>query len=279
MREQTTCKLAITSDYYQSEGDPQPYLKRIAEAGFTHIHWCHHWATDFFYSDHETGQIRQWLEEYGLRLLNLHASHGKEKYWVSPSEYQRLSGIELVKNRIQMAAFLEAKVVIVHIPTTRPRETRPAWLELTRKSLDLLEPFAMRYSMRLAVENMPDDDWEMLETVLGEYHPGYMGLCYDSGHANLNGGDFAHLERLKDRLIAVHLHDNDGASDQHKIPFTGTFDWETLAGVIAASAYRECLNLEVHIRNSGDTDEVGFLQHTYQAGKQLAAMIDGRRMA
>ncbi len=30
--------LSITPDYVESTGDPQPYLERIAAAGFTHIH-------------------------------------------------------------------------------------------------------------------------------------------------------------------------------------------------------------------------------------------------
>ncbi len=271
--------LAITSDYFQSEGDPQPYLKRIAEAGFTHIHWCHHWATDFLYSKPEVDQIERWLREYGLGLLNVHASHGKEKYWVSQTEYQRLAGIELVQNRIQMAARLGADVLIVHIPTTIPSYARAVWLVQIQKSLDELEPFARRHGIRLAVENMPGDDWEMLETVLPSYDPRYLGLCYDSGHANLQGNDFSHLEGLKDRLIAVHLHDNDGTGDQHKIPFNGTVDWQALCKVIASSAYQNMVNLEVQYGKSGNTNEEEFLNAAYQAGEKLTTIIAENRVA
>jgi hypothetical protein len=35
--------LAITSDYAKSTGCPEPHLRQIAEAGFSHVHWCHHW--------------------------------------------------------------------------------------------------------------------------------------------------------------------------------------------------------------------------------------------
>ena len=41
------------------------------------------------------------------------------------------------------------------------------------------------------------------------------------------------LDKLKGRLSSIHLHDNDGRSDQHRIPFTGTVDWPRLAGLIA----------------------------------------------
>ena len=31
-----------------------------------------------------------------------------------------------------------------------------------------------------------------------------------------------------DKLIALHLHDNDGISDQHLLPFDGTVNWKNI---------------------------------------------------
>jgi sugar phosphate isomerase/epimerase len=265
--------LAITSDYVQSLGDPQPYLRCIAEAGFSHLHWCHEWDTDRLYTREEIRQIGAWLKEYGLRLLNLHGSQGREKYWVSSVEAQRLAGIELVRNRLQMTARLGGEVVILHIPTFVPPEIRPEWLAHIRRSLDDIQPFARSHAVRVALENMDGDDFEMLETLLGEYDAGFLGLCYDSGHANLGGLGMKGLERLKERLIAVHLHDNDGLTDQHKLPFTGSIDWTALAHLLAASSYRQCLNLEVIIHETGIQDEAEFLRQAHQAGIQLNQLI------
>lgn len=268
--------LSITSDYFQSTGDPQPYLKRIAEAGFTHVHWCHEWFTDRIYTGEEIRQIEGWFKEYRLSLLNLHGSAGQEKFWVSSQENQRLAGIDLVQNRIEMAARLGSQVVIMHIPSTAPAEERPAWMVQIRKSLDDIEPFARRHSVIVALENMAGDDFEMLGTLLAEYDPDFLGLCYDSGHANMGGVGLDGLEPLKDRLTAVHLHDNDGMNDQHKIPFTGTVDWNRLTRIIHCSAYRECINLEVVIRATGIQDEAEFLRQSYNAGEKLAQMLDNK---
>ena len=84
-------QLSVTTDYFTATGNPGPYLERIARAGFTHIHWCHQWNTDFIYSRFEIAQIKEWLREYGLQLLDLHASHGQEKAWAStvPSRPRR----------------------------------------------------------------------------------------------------------------------------------------------------------------------------------------------
>ena len=94
--------IAINTDILRSTGSPEMYLRLIAEAGFTHLHWCHQWNTDFLYSAFEIAQHRKWLERYGLKLLDIHGSAGMEKQWFSPDEYCRRSGVELVMNRVVM---------------------------------------------------------------------------------------------------------------------------------------------------------------------------------
>jgi sugar phosphate isomerase/epimerase len=266
--------LSITSDYFQSKGDPLPYLERIAAAGFTHVHWCHHWNTDFLYSEPEIRQIGHWFNDLGLRLLNLHASQGVEKYYCSFLEYQRLAGVELVQNRIRMAVQLGADVVILHVPSELSPEARAAIMRPLRRSLDVLVLFAREHGVRLALENMASDDFDMLGTLLKEYDSGGLGLCYDAGHGNIDGRGLDNLEKVKSRLIALHLHDNDGARDQHNIPFTGSVDWRRLAGIIASSPYDKCLNLEVIIQPGSLVDEAEFLRQAYSAGERLAEMVD-----
>ena len=79
-----------------------------------------------------------------------------------------------------------------------------------------------------------------------------MGVCYDAGHANIMtgvgkdpslygqemlppcGGEIVFedhaLEKLAPHIVTCHLHDNNGYSDQHDLPGTGTICWETLIG-------------------------------------------------
>ena len=105
----------------------------------------------------------------------------------------------------------------------------------------------------------------------------YVGLCYDSGHGNLEARGLDDLERHKDRLISLHLHDNDGSSDQHKLPFTGTVDWKRLSGIIAASSYPKCMSFETTMRNMGTEDEAEFLAAAFEAGTRLADMVERNR--
>jgi sugar phosphate isomerase/epimerase len=259
-----TTPLSLTSDYVTGLGCPESHLRRIAEAGFSHVHWCHQWNTDFIYSDPEIEQIQNWLGEFGLRLLDLHGSAGVEKKWLSAHEYERLAGVELVRNRIEMAARLSSDVVIMHAGG------KPEWDSL-RRSLDALEPLARNRNVRIAIEN---GDFDLIRQALAAYRPDYLGLCYDAGHGNIGAANgLAHLESLKDRLISVHLHDNDGTADQHRVPFTGTVNWQRLAGIIATSSYRKCVSLESMMLNAGNLEEGTFLASAHEAAARFAEMI------
>ena len=253
--------LSLTSDYTTGTGDPSPYLKHMAEAGFTHVHWCHHWHTDFIYTEPELAAIEGWLGEFGLKLLDLHGSSGAEKDWVSPVEYQRLAGVELVRNRIAMASRLGSDVVIMHI------RFEPDWEPLQR-SLDELRSFAMERGVRIAIEN---GKLPAVKSVFDQYEPEYVGLCYDSGHGNLGFMDLDSLGTYQDRLLSIHLHDNDGDGDHHRLPFTGTVDWERLTRILAASAYDKCISMEA-VREEDD-DELAFLKAAHDAGSRLTEMV------
>jgi len=263
--------LAIATDYAASTGDPEPYLQRIARAGFTRVHWCHHWNTDFLYSTHEVRQVKAWLGQYGLSLLDLHGSVGPEKDWASEKEYRRLAGVELVRNRLQMVCELGGDVVVMHSTLPRdPGAPDSGWSSL-RRSLDELEPEARRLGVRIAIEN---GDWGVIRRILAAYPPDYIGLCYDSGHGNLVPDGLDQLEALKDRLLAIHLHDNDGSADQHKLPFTGTVDWERLTGILARSAYRRGVTLETLMHGQGIESEEEFLSQAFRAAGRLSAMVE-----
>lgn len=261
-------ELSVTTDYARDTGDPSPYLRRIADAGFSHVHWCHHWNTDFLYSTWEIGQIRRWLTDYGLRLCDLHGAVGPEKDWASPREYARLSGVELVQNRMETAARLGGETIIMHVPK------EPGNLHLER-SLQEIEPFARARGVRIALENT--GNFDVIEELLARYDASYLGLCYDAGHGNVSGAGLERLAMLKDRLISVHLHDNDGSSDQHMLPFSGTVEWRRLARIIGMSAYAGPVSLEVSMVNAGIQNERAFLKAAHEAGTQLHQMIDEAR--
>lgn len=268
---------SIATDYRQDTGSPYPHLRAIAEAGFTHLHWCHHWNTDFLYARCEISQIADWLAELGLQVTDLHASAGNEKGWVSAQEYERLAGVELVANRLEMCARIGCDVAVLHIPLEPEDEpARLAYWGRVRRSLDALEPISRATGVRIAFENGgTPESWIPIVTVMSEYSLEFVGLCYDCGHGNLSGDGLAQLATHAGRLIAIHLHDNDGSGDQHRLPFMGTVDWGRLAGLIAGSSYRKWVNLEVSQARSGYDDEVAFLREALAIANRLTESVTG----
>ena len=53
-----------------------------------------------------------------------------------------------------------------------------------------------------------------------------VGYLIDVGHANINGWDVPTLiRRVAPRLYGLHIHDNNGNSDQHLPIGDGTMEW------------------------------------------------------
>jgi sugar phosphate isomerase/epimerase len=258
----TKMNYSISTDYLSDVGNPEESLKLAGEAGFSHVHWCHQWNTDFVYTNSEIKQIKKWLDEFGLKLLDLHGSVGKEKNWFADVEYQRLAGVELVKNRIDMTAELGGDAVVMHIPTwNREEEALKQNVNNLRRSLDELYDYSISRNIKIAIENIPNDDFIVIKSLLNDYSAEFLGLCYDSGHGNIGKCEgLKFLEQVKDRLVCIHLHDNDGESDQHKNPFYGTVNWAEVMKVIRESSYDKPLNLEVGFKNIDIEDKMDFLK-------------------
>lgn len=266
--------LSIATDYKEDTGNPEPYLKKISQAGFTHVHWCHEWNTDHLYSEPEINQIIQWLEKYNLKILDIHASKGQKDNWVSKNKEERRRGLDLVKNRIKMTSKLSSDVIVLHYKQELKNDTeREEYWKNFFESLDNLEPYARKHNVRIALENSTNEGHEEIESILSKYSPEFLGYCYDSGHGNINNDGLLGFDKLKDRTISIHLHDNDEKTDSHNLLFSGTINWEKLAKIIPKSSYEKPIIMEVSMKNSGITEEEEFLSKAHETGLAFLDLI------
>lgn len=60
--------------------DQRLSLERLAAAGFSWIHWTHEYDGDYCYAPSEMQQLRDWLDELGLKAGALHASKGSDRH-------------------------------------------------------------------------------------------------------------------------------------------------------------------------------------------------------
>lgn len=287
-------------------------LKQIREAGFTHVHWCHEWDGEYIYSVYEMQQLQEWFQEFGLRAKSLHASKGSRlktairkeynnrKDYTSFNEYNRLAGVELVQNRLDLAYLLGAKEIVLHmyVPYMTFQEepgTEGIFYRQAFRSFDELMPYAKERGIRICLESMPEapaeEQYRQFDRMFERYDRDYMGICLDTGHAHiiLNQDVTAFAKRYQDRIFSVHINDNLGGprvpifnreeltwcGDMHLIPGEGGIDWNAMTDVLADSSYELPLVLEL---SCYDKDVMGFLKKSYAAGIHLTEQILAKRV-
>ena len=74
-----------------------------------------------------------------------------------------------------------------------------------------------------------------------------LGICLDTGHLNLTvKGHRNFILKAGARLKALHIADNDGVTDQHRMPFNyGTVDFYEVVRALREIGYEGIFNLEI----------------------------------
>lgn len=98
--------------------------------------------------------------------------------------------------------------------------------------------------VNVAVENVVGI--EHVKFVLDRIDSPRLGLCFDSGHSHSSTPAAELLDSYGKRLMALHLHDNDGSFDQHLLPGRGTINWAALAKKLAVNGWSGPVTLESH---------------------------------
>lgn len=280
---------SIATFYARHAIHPQAALEQIAAAGFTHVHWCHHWTGPVLYLDSEIDQIAQWLRLTGLKFADLHASDGAGenafRYYLSDEPWQRESGVALIKNRLEMTARLGGDAIVLHslaLPADEPDRAALIW-DWFRSAMDQLIPVVRRTGVRIALENLLDNNFATtVDRALADYDAADVGLCYDAGHGAIVPGGLELLAKHKDRLLVTHLHDNNAVDDKHWVPFAIGSEGEEarkvpfaeVMRIIASSPYAKPLTLELSMHNTHHETAESFLADAHAAATKLTAMLE-----
>lgn len=271
----------------------------VKEAGFTHINWNPDAGSSYMLAEAEIAFTAKMVRDSGLKVKSLHASNGRNpisevrsrqepvpafenrKDIGSPHEWQRLSGVELLQNRIDLAAALGSPDAILHIDITddvfRSPENEAAFFAPFWASLDALLPYCLERKVKIAVETLlgaSAKSWLRLYDLLFErYPPEFMGLCLDIGHWHIVAGDdLSILDRHGHRLVATHIHDNFGATDDHLLPFMGTIDWDAFTQAIAKTPCEMPLDFETP-QDRNNLPELPFYKRAHDVACQLERMV------
>lgn len=215
-------------------------LRLIKEAGFD--------ATSVWWED-EKGepeikkeQFPDLIRDSGLFLENIHVPFNNSNDLWSADKGLRARSLKEHMVWLEDCARYNIPLMVMHL-TEGPDP--PASKNYGVESLWKMTELAEKSGVKIAVENTRRADNVLF--ILSAIQSDYLGLCYDSSHANLysDKGE-ALLTRFGHRLLATHLSDNDGLEDKHWLPRNGQLDWQCWAKWFPSATYQGNLTLEIY---------------------------------
>ena len=178
--------------------------------------------------NHENGTIKQQIKlfnEVRLSPSSLHMTYTTEElphFWQDDEIGEKIK--RSIINDVLTASKYKFKSVVVHLVGE--------YTKIGEKRLYEILDFCKTKSIPLAIENLIKR--KIIVDVFNNINHEMLKFCFDSGHQNAFDKDFPYLEYFGDKLVALHLHDNNGLVDEHTIPpFSGTIDWDIIAKQLA----------------------------------------------
>ena len=172
-------------------------------------------------------ELRELGETYDF-TISIHAPH-IDSTPENLNDTLRQATADSINQTLDWAPAAPAAAVVVHAGSAReryPRRVQDRARSQAVRTLRECTPHAADVGVPLCVENQREvpskrrfsSTSEGLAALLQEIDvdSDYLGVTLDVGHAKASGVDYADfVDRLGDRIVVAHLHDNDGQSDRH----------------------------------------------------------------
>jgi len=246
------------------ELSPTDAIGRIADIGWPGIelsteHICA--IADSASPERECEAVRALVEKRGLHMPQVHVMIGANV--ASADEARREADTATVMRHVELSALMGITTGVIHPGGDNPMTLEEFQAEKIRRveGFKRLAEHAAGHGVSLAIENMSDAGrasrgargMRRYGSLISELHEliddiamPNVGICYDTGHGNLQGLTMADAVRqCGERLIATHITDNDGSGDQHRTPFYGNVDWHEGIAAMREICYDGMFNLEV----------------------------------
>ena len=180
--------------------------------------------------------FKQAAEKYNIAITQM---HGPFPLWVNERDEMNEYTIMATEKCFAVMQYMGCKNIVVH-PTNAQYilGSKDAERELNLSIYRRLIPAAKKYGVTICLENLfatikgrvfegPCSDvaeivW-YIDKLNAEAGEDIFGFCLDVGHANLYGRNlYEYIKGIGHRLTVLHIHDNDGMSDLHMLPYSYT---------------------------------------------------------
>ena len=231
-------------DYFGYNLPAPERFRLIKAAGFHGIAGLL-WQDDF---DKDYQSFPHYAKETGLYIETMHAPWwGASDIWLDNEAGQTFTS-EII-DCVKVCSLYKIPTLVLH-PEHKEGTAQasiPHTFNIGLERLGEITAEAERLQINIAIENMCRIEY--LECIFSNIASKRLGFCFDSGHQNVFMPDIDLLDAYGDRLMTVHLHDNNGQEDWHALPFAGNINWNSIVTKLKNLSYKGAISLEVGNKN------------------------------
>lgn len=236
-------------------------LPMIRKAGFDCVSFGGNYEHSGILDNGMLADLKKCISDNGLTVDTIHGY-----------DLDKPDTVEVNRRIVNAAVELSVPVIVVHCSSfdLDPSELSTRMKDVFGK-LPTFENMARGNSVRFALENvLPGTATDFMEHVINEANPDCFGFCYDSSHDQIGGPrPFDLLERLSNRLIAVHISDRIREFVDHVIPGEGFIDFDRLSFLLCQAQIKFPLLMEIMTANSIYKEPEEFLAVSYREAAKL----------
>ena len=213
---------------------PKETIYAIKNAGFdgAFVQW---YNLDLDFSQQQQLSL---CRKLGLEVPFVHLAYqGINDIWLEGE-----AGDKLTENYIKDLDECKANDVDLVIMHLSSKQTAPAPNMLGISRLQKIITHAQALDIKIAFEN--GRKFGYLEYLFENVKSKNIGVCFDAGHYHCFFKDKFNWQMFRDKIIAIHLHDNDGELDLHGLPFDGTMNWKEMTDNLKQTTYSGPITLE-----------------------------------
>ena len=276
-------RFGVSTHLFHESRLTREHLADIAGHGFEAVEVFATRAHFDYRDPRAAADLAEWLSDLRLSFHSMHAPiveairAGK---WVGAfsiaagDETRRKAAIAEIAATLNVARTVPFQYLVLHlgIPDGQQTPGGDNQRDAARRSVEEVAARAAEVNVRVALEVMPNSlssAAAICHLIEDELEGLDVGICLDYGHANIMGDLSDAIETVSGHLWTTHVHDNDGRSDDHRVPFAGRIDWDAAMMETQKIGYDGVLMFEV--ANTGDPIEV--LKRTVKARERLEHMF------
>ena len=231
-------------------------LSEVAARGITHIELFLAAGISYFDSDEAVAELIAEAERQEITFWSVHAPFSGVDL-SSLDELARREAVQSVVRALEVGEMINCELVVIHAGmSTGDADEVQLRRRQSLRSINELCKLSSQRGLELAVEYLPtnvprigntsDDIIDLFRVV-----DGAPGVCLDVNHTNLGEPMGEAIRALGERIITVHISDNDGINERHFMPGQGTIDWDEFMALLDEIGYEGPLMYEAS--NAGES--------------------------